>query len=54
MQQFVRFTLRIPHDLHDALRAISEREERSLHAQIIYVLRRYAEDQGELEGKAAA
>ena len=54
MQQFVRFTLRIPHDLHDALRAIAEREERSLHAQIIYVLRRYAEDQGEQVSKAAA
>ena len=54
MQQFVRFTLRIPRDLHDALRAIAEREERSLHAQIIYVLRRYAEDQGEQTSKAAA
>ena len=54
MDKFVRFTLRLPQPLHDALRAIAEREERSLHSQIIYILRRYAEDQGELEGKAAA
>lgn len=36
----LRFVLRLPPDLHEELKAWAEEEERSLHAQIIYVLRR--------------
>jgi len=40
MRDVVRFLLRLPPDLHDQLKAWAEEEERSLHAQIIYALRR--------------
>lgn len=39
MKDFVRFALRLPHDLHEALKEAAERENRSLHGQIVYLLR---------------
>lgn len=35
-----RFILRVPADLHEALTAWAREEERSLNAQIVYLLRR--------------
>lgn len=40
MTAIVRITLRLPSDLHAALADLARREDRSLHAQIIYLLRR--------------
>lgn len=40
MGEIVRFVLRLPPDLHEELKNWAEREERSLHAQIVYILRR--------------
>lgn len=40
MVEAIKFLLRLPPDLHEELKAWAEREERSLHAQILYVLRR--------------
>lgn len=38
--KIVRFALRLSPELHEQLKAWAEQEERSLHAQIIYVLRK--------------
>ena len=38
-----RLTLRMPTDLHAALRALAIREGRSTHAQALYLLRRALE-----------
>jgi hypothetical protein len=38
-----RFTLRLPDNLHEALRFSAEREHRSLHKQILMILERYAQ-----------
>jgi hypothetical protein len=43
MAEFLRFALRIPTDLHEKLKAMAERESRSLHGQIIYLLRKAVE-----------
>lgn len=38
--KILRFVLRLPEDLHAALAALAKREGRSLHGQIIYMLRK--------------
>lgn len=40
MKDVIQFLLRLPPDLHAKLKAMAEREERSLNAQIVYLLRR--------------
>jgi hypothetical protein len=47
MAEFLRFALRLPLDLHKKLKAMAERESRSLHGQIIYLLRKAAESEGD-------
>jgi hypothetical protein len=42
----LRFTLRLPDDLAAMLKAIAERESRSFHSQILYILRRFVEEHG--------
>lgn len=42
----VKFFLRLPTDLHAALSAWAREEERSLNAQIVYLLRRALADRG--------
>lgn len=37
----IQFLLRLPPDLHAQLKAVAEREQRSLNAQIIYALRQW-------------
>ena len=37
----IRFALRLPSDLHEQLKKLAEREDRSLHGQIIFMLRDY-------------
>lgn len=34
-----KFTLRVPDDLYEAVKAVADKEERSLHAQVIWCLR---------------
>ena len=36
--------IRIPEELWDKLKEISEKEERSINSQIIYILKTYAEE----------
>jgi hypothetical protein len=38
-----RLSLRLPDDLHAALKEVAEEERRSLHSQIIYILETYIE-----------
>ena len=40
MGEIARFVLRLPEDLHRQLKQWAEQEDRSLHAQILHVLRR--------------
>lgn len=42
----VRFVFRMPADLHAAINAWAKAEERSLHAQMLYLLRRAVADRG--------
>jgi hypothetical protein len=47
-----RFALRLEDDLHEKLVKLSEREHRSLHSQIIYLLEqsvKKAQDEGKLQ-----
>jgi hypothetical protein len=37
----VRFTLRLPADVHAALKRLAEREDRSLHAQVLRIIRNH-------------
>lgn len=39
-EKIVRFMLRLPPDLHSALLKWAENEQRSLHGQVIYLLRK--------------
>lgn len=43
MGDIVRFVLRLSPELHQKLKDLAEREGRSLHGQIIYMLRRALE-----------
>ena len=36
-----RLTLRLPDDLHAKVKKLAEKEHRSLHAQILYILEQY-------------
>ncbi|WP_405646999.1 Arc family DNA-binding protein [Streptomyces sp. NBC_00019] len=40
----VNFNLRLPDDLHEAIKAAAEREGRSRHGQILWYLRRAVEN----------
>ena len=42
----IRFTLRIPNDLHKKMTSLAIQQERSLNAQIIYVLKTWTDCQG--------
>lgn len=39
----IQFMLRLPPELHEALKNWADREDRSLHAQIVHVLKRAVE-----------
>jgi hypothetical protein len=39
----VRFSLRLPEDLWTAIKAIAEKEQRSINAQILYILWQFVE-----------
>lgn len=45
MVDLVKFTLRLPSDLAESLRTLAIRENRSLHAQIIHILRRFIDQE---------
>jgi predicted transcriptional regulator len=36
-----KFTLRLPDDLYDDLKELAEKETRSLHNMVIYILKTY-------------
>ena len=36
-----RLSLIMPEELHEELKELAEQEQRSLHAQIIYILKKY-------------
>jgi len=37
----IKFSLRLPDDLYKAIKELAERENRSVNAQIIYILTQY-------------
>lgn len=37
-------TVKVPEEVHEALREWAEEEERSLHGQVVYLLRRVTEE----------
>ena len=43
MGDIVRFVLRLPPELHRKLKELAARENRSLHGQILHILRRAVE-----------
>lgn len=46
MAEIVNLLLRLPSDMHATLTEWARREQRSLHGQIIYLLRRAIEERG--------
>ncbi|MFE4665413.1 Arc family DNA-binding protein [Streptomyces sp. NPDC056716] len=46
-----QITLRLPDDEHARLKALAEREHRSLHAQILHMLNRSRDDHAPVEGE---
>jgi hypothetical protein len=46
----MKFTLRLPDDLAEALKKLAQKEKRSVHAQVLYILQVYIEKLKE-EGK---
>lgn len=50
MAEIVRLALRMGPVLHQALKRLAERDKRSLNAEILYILERYARDEGEQVG----
>ena len=53
----IRFLLRVPQDVYEALQDLAEREQRSVNGQIVYILQRFiaeSRDENPEEGKAAA
>jgi predicted HicB family RNase H-like nuclease len=40
----VNFTLRIPEDLHDKLKALAASEDRSVNSELLYLVRRAVEE----------
>lgn len=46
MAEIIRFVLRLSPALHDKLKSLAERERRSLHSQIIYLLEKAIEGEG--------
>lgn len=45
MSAVVNVTLRLDPEFHKALAELAEREERSLHGQIVYMLRKQLEEE---------
>ncbi len=37
----VRFALRIPEELYEALKTVAAKEQRSINAQILYIIKQY-------------
>ncbi len=58
MTETVRFVLRLPAEVHEAVKALAAADRRSLNGEIVYILEQYIaetrKDQQEPEGKAAA
>ena len=58
MPEIVRFVLRLPEEIHEAVKALAEVDRRSLNGEIVYILERYIAEarkaSEESEGKAAA
>ncbi len=58
MSEIVRFALRLPREVYEALQVLAAQNRRSINGEIVYILERYiaeARETGEgLEGKVAA
>ena len=48
----VNSQIRVPDELWDKLKEISEKEERSINAQLIYILKKYIEEYDRVHGEA--
>lgn len=47
MKEILTFTLRIDNKLHKELLRLSEKDKRSLNAEILYILEKYVEEEKE-------
>lgn len=47
----VNSQIRIPEELWDKLKEISEKEERSINAQLVYILKKYIEEYEKAQDK---
>ncbi len=58
MTETVRFLLRLPAEVHEAVKALAAADRRSLNGEIVYILEQYIaesrKDREGAEGKAAA
>ncbi|MDP9375119.1 MAG: Arc family DNA-binding protein [Chloroflexota bacterium] len=58
MSEIVRFALRLPREVYEAVQELAEEDRRSTNGEIVYILERYIaearKDQQEPEGKEAA
>ncbi len=58
MSEIVRFALRLPREVYEAVQELAEADRRSTNGEIVYILERYIaearKDRQEPEGKAAA
>ena len=53
-RRFIQMALRLPPELHSALKALAEHERRSLHAQILVLLEEALDAREQQRGKEAA
>ena len=47
----VNSQIRVPEELWDKLKEISEKEERSINAQLVYILKKYIEEYEKAQDK---
>ena len=56
MTETVRFVLRLPAEVHEAVKALAAADRRSLNGEIVYILEQYIaesrKDREDAEGKA--
>lgn len=50
----VNSQIRVPEELWDKLKEISEKEERSINAQLVYILKKYIEEYEKAQDKDLA
>lgn len=47
----INFTLRLDEETHDKISKIANKEQRSLNSQIVYIIKKYIEEQSNKNNK---